>query len=1040
MLRIIHISDFHLNTKNLKDWNDYIKPAFLEKLDELNKENIISFIACTGDLIDKGGNSFPNISNAFESFESYVINPIIEKITFGRKQFLFIPGNHDIDRNADKEPIELGYKSYFQKDYDNISNFMLTALNKDEREGLRRIVPFKEFEKKFYTDCDDCDMTVFGSSFILKNGEESIGIACLNSAWRAYYENDKDNLIVGEEQLKKNYSYIANCDIKIGLIHHPIDWLIPTERKIIASHITKDFDILLIGHVHENQTTYQIGFTGSLFINIAPAYINDIRTESKAFGNGFSLICYDKQNRQLKCEYYKFDLVQRKFILNTEEGDEGIFLSEIPNKSTSKEIKLIQRLLDNIRSEHYESMNSHLINQKANKNGNKTTLKECFIFPPIDEGNYADSEEGIKNFNLTEIVKSNQNLVFFGGQEVGKTTLLYRLVNEYVEDYEHLHKLPVYLNLEEIGNKEIIASIKEYIRCNTEEVNQLLNNNSIILLVDNLKFSKESTNHPSNKLHRFNEQYEEIQIIATGMSNLTGVAPVDFINICNIPFKKYFINNLQTKQVKSLIKLWMPNVETQNAESRLQKLVKDFNSYSLPCTAMSVSLFLWSTESHDRKPINNAVLLDIYIELILEKLTENNIYRDTFDYRNKCLLIASIAQEMLLKDDNNYCISYSEYIRVVEDYLKNKVGFSYDAEKIAEYFIERKIFSKYDSNKVKFSKTCFFHFFIAKRMEYNKDFKDYVLQEENYFKFQKEIDYYSGLVRNDEDLLKLIFERFKDRFEATDFIMEQINIDDYFTLSELKEHKHLTDKVEISDIQKNRPDEEKLEEIYNKQLSQIKNPYDILKKNGEMSLEQLIIIMSNVLRNSEGVENLKLKKDAYNSIIKYSITWVVLYRELLLKNLIERKENLPEHLKKYSYEYLFKYLPFHVQLGLNEQLGTYKLSPIILDKIKLDINEKKSDIESFYSVALYSDIQGQNFDKLLKKYIKSIDKKKISIDYIFRKIIDYYYLRTRVGSDNEIMYLDLLWEIKMRRNKLPKKMKEILISTFRDNRTKYSLD
>ena len=33
MLRILHLTDFHLNKKTLKDWDDFLKEAFLNKIE-----------------------------------------------------------------------------------------------------------------------------------------------------------------------------------------------------------------------------------------------------------------------------------------------------------------------------------------------------------------------------------------------------------------------------------------------------------------------------------------------------------------------------------------------------------------------------------------------------------------------------------------------------------------------------------------------------------------------------------------------------------------------------------------------------------------------------------------------------------------------------------------------------------------------------------------------------------------------------------------------------------------------------------------------
>lgn len=989
------------------------------------------------DLLDKGGFDFESINFAYELFNDDVIGKIQEELDFPKEQFLIVPGNHDIDRAADEEPIDIGYTHYFKKEYNNISSFMQSAISEGKRVGISRMIPFKEFEEEFYADFDKSQLSIFGSSLKYNINGTRVGVCCLNSSWRAYNVNDKGNLILGEDQLNENLNFIADCEIKIGLQHHPTDWLIESEKNIISSHISKEFDLFLVGHVHENQTTIQTGFTGTLFTNMAPAYVNDIREKSKAFGNGFTIIDFDKNNKRISCQYFKFNMQQKEFILNTEEGEEGCFNHLIPDRSTTKDKNLINRLLETIKEEHFKSIDEHLITQKACEGKSNSNIKSNFILPPIDDGDYL-GEEAPTTYNLNSIVKSAQNLVLFGNQEVGKTTLLYRLLVEYIEQFEHLRKIPVYLDLQEIGNKDVLTCLKEYLRCSTKDVTYLLKENLIVLLLDNIYYS-ETDNYVTNKITRFNQEFDSTQVIATSDSNFTGVAPVEFVNLCNIPFKRLYIRNLKTKHVKNLMKLWLPKEDSTKSDNRLHKMVSNFNSYSLPCTAMSVSLFLWTTENYDRKPINHAVLLDIYVELILEKVNGNNIYRDTFDFRNKCLLISVIAQEMLVKDNVNYQIKYSEYIKVIEDYLNKKVGFDYDSNKIATYFIDRKIFIKTKDDKIRFSKSCFFHFFLAKRMEYNKEFRDYVLHEDNYSMFPKEIDYYTGLVRNDEETLRIIYNRFKNKFEPTEFILDKVKVDEYFTKIGDTEHESVTKEIDIDQVKDDRPSEESIEEFYNEQLAQIKNPNEILKKNGDLSLEKLLVIMCNVVRNSEGVENFELKKNAYALTVRNSLIWTILYRESIVHYVIEKKQMPPAIPSNISLEYLLKNLPFHVQLGLFQHLGTSKLAPIILEKIGEDLRNKVSDVELYFSVGLYSDIQGKNYPKQLKSLIKKVDKKQIIIDYVFRKIIGYYYRRTKVGSANEQVYLDLIADVKMKNEKISKRFKDSIIKKYKENKSRLFL-
>src|SRR5690606_15417606 len=115
-----------------------------------------------------------------------------------------------------------------------------------------------------------------------------------------------------------------------------------------------------------------------------------------------------------------------------------------------------------------------------------------------------------------------------------------------------------------------------------------------------------------------------------GFSELNGVTPSDF-DMPEFEFDILFIRNLHTSQIKSIIQKWVPIKDSSDIDKRLEKIVDNFKSFALPRTAMSVSLFLWTMENKDRKPINNATLLDIYLEIVLEKIQGDEIYREKFD-------------------------------------------------------------------------------------------------------------------------------------------------------------------------------------------------------------------------------------------------------------------------------------------------------------------------------------------------------------------------------------------------------------------------
>ena len=191
--------------------------------------------------------------------------------------------------------------------------------------------------------------------------------------------------------------------------------------------------------------------------------------------------------------------------------------------------------------------------------------------------------------------------------------------------------------------------------------------------------------------------------------------------------------------------------------------------------------------------------------------------------------------------------------------------------------------------------------------------------------------------------------------------------------------------------------------------------------------------MSIVLRNSEGVEDIKLKKEIYNSLIKYTLMWTALYREHIIDYILKHEKLPPTLPTNVSVKRMLENLPLHIQSGMSKWIGTPKLAKVILSKIELDSKGKsftKSDLESFFSVALYSDIQGRDFPKYYKNLIKKLKNTPVR-NYAFYKLIYFYYRRTRDGSTNEELYLDMLSDMKMKELNMPNRMKESVMKSLK---------
>ena len=218
-MRIIHLSDFHLDKSKLTPFNNIVYQLECA-LKMINEEKKIDLIIFTGDMINQGGRSFPTIEDAFEAFKKIFIIRLCTAIKLPLNRFIFTMGNHDVRRDKDSKATEIGLQSLL-KDLNSVSDIID---NEDSDNSVNRIVPFKEFEKGFYSGIltsDEYKFSKFCSNFKLQIEEHRIGISTLNTAWRCW-DSDKDrgNIWMGPSQIRNSIEFLSDCDLKVEISQH----------------------------------------------------------------------------------------------------------------------------------------------------------------------------------------------------------------------------------------------------------------------------------------------------------------------------------------------------------------------------------------------------------------------------------------------------------------------------------------------------------------------------------------------------------------------------------------------------------------------------------------------------------------------------------------------------------------------------------------------------------------------------------------------------------------------------------------------------
>ncbi len=917
----------------------------------------------------------------------------------------------------------------------SVNDFLIT--NRDNLRHLDRIADYKNWEKLFYSNYPQKVLSYFENSFIVKTNHGDVGITCLNSSWLSKDENDKENLIIGKNQLENSLVKIKNCPVRLALSHHPLEFLTEFDRDSVKIELYKNYDILFTGHVHELASSYTQDLYGNIFISIANSTIGDNPPERKHI-NGYTIIELSP-NEKIKAIYRKYVETHKKFVPNTEIGTEdGSKDFQILKDEKLTKFETVANIVDNIGAQHCDKLNEDLIMSSSSTNTN-CSIDSLFVEPTILNcpQNSLNEDETI-NYDIESIISSKNNFLIYGLKESGKTILLDKMFIEAIRKFNQFGKIPIHLKFSDFKSKDIEKVIKDFVGHPTKEIKELLTEQDSILFIDDFSFS-DKNEFQINSLKELIKKYPKVQIVGTIDQVLENVIPTDYLEDNDVfRFEIGFIQNLNSNEIKQLISKWFAGKEIDFQEN-MEKLMKSFVDFGLPKTPLSVTLFLWIFEKQEKKPLNNSVLVEMFIENLLEKTNIENIYSETFDFKNKQRLLSFIAKFM--KDtgdgDLSYCVNYVELLTFVDGYLRTR--FHGKPQKVLDDLIKRGILCYEDGNSIRFKSAFFFHYFLALHFDYDEAFKTKVFIGENYLDYTEEIVYYTGLKRDDLKVLEFTQTKLQEAFGA--FNEDVIN--NFKKVDDVLETKNKTQTLafRIADEHvNNQPTEKQLDELYDNQLSLIPVQNNIPKKEtGDLStkknVDRVLKLAASVLKNSEDVDDFNAKTIAYKNTLISSISCMIQERDGLIRYHTKFKKK-PDHFpKNIDFGLFIQVIPLIYQVVIYNWLGSQKLRPVIIDKINKDkLSLNISEFEKFLSVFIYSDIRGADYPKKVEEFAKNTKYSYLK-DLSFLKIMSYYHLRT---GDKELgkFFLKLLSEIKEDLGRLHKNKKSEFMREIEDKKKK----
>lgn len=885
MKNILHLSDFHISDGGRGFSPNAAKRIVRSlKLDiEENNKQIsgkIDTLFITGDL------SFSGKSKELELFKDLVLDEIVNHFSISQDQIFIVPGNHDCDR----EKISRIEKPFREKQDLAELDDLCKDIQKD-KETWSRIDAFNDW---FSVNFNKNENLKFQSKLTkIYEITKNLYVVAINSAWMAQDDSDHGNLIIGSSQLKIIKEKVPSDAKIILLMHHPMDWLHPEENKRFSEFVEKRISALCFGHMHEFRQTLEANFQYDITLRLQAGTF-DSRHENP----GYSILSLNKENDISYGEvfYRKYNKVDRKFEAWAERGNGGVFPF-----STNGDLTFDKNKFSNLSKDKLEDLNNSLIVNLGVSSSARKNIIDLFVEPSLA---ISQSEELIntssKPRTVDDVLNHDGICFVYAGQNEGKSFFIDYILAKGLDRQSHKNFDKIVLKLDALDDdlqteskilkklagfyfdKDISTSFDGFIRDNVK-------NGNALILVDN--FCKSQSRR---ELLDFSDKYHNCSFVYACSSNTEMEIIQDIRRIDRKDLAFVSLGGIRRKNVRQMISKWSALSSIGSEKKVYESLMKVINKSQLPHNNFTYSMLLaiYENEKELSKIFNESDIIENFMEILLSKHNMNRPSNKP-QYKDLLRFMAFLAKESVLH--LKYSFTRNELMDVAKDY-NEKTFHDFDYEDYFLPLISAGIL-KPEENAFVFFQSCFLDFGIAHYMGMDESFKELIINEMTYLKYNRIIEYFACQNPSNEGLLDFVSARVAElRSEISDLVKDKYKIDinkidyekmDEFSvldlaassekfegqLSEIKadrdKHDEMMDTVEPLESDRGKVNSE----THSDKLQSITS-----LSNSEQKLREAVSLYGRINRNMEAVVNAKVVMghfeklvDGYMFLVKFNI-------------------------------------------------------------------------------------------------------------------------------------------------------------------------
>ena len=650
----------------------------------------------------------------------------------------------------------------------------------------------------------------------------------------------------------------------------------------------------------------------------------------------------------------------------------NLFISDLsPFENPKEKIKEVDLILKKLEDDLNESLKTY--NEKS----------PVWIEPIISSNKDIPVNPTKNNENrvdINAIIHKPDNFIIKAPSEFGLTSLAHYIKLEAWKS----GKLFLYIDSKKTKKHKVVKDIqnevRQYFFKNIEDID--------CIMLDSVCFEE---NGIMQMIKSICDEFQNIPLLIFNTTDNNFFLKSDEDDKVQIKrqFISYYLLPLPQNELRKVVTSYINNKSLDgDVEATLMKISKDLEVLNLHRTVKNCLTILkaCSKIGNEYNAVNRTKLLETILTAIFQDY-EIPTYHDEKPDIKDCSFVLGYFCELLVKR-NDFEFTDDFFMEKLSVFCKEH-PIELDLKYLLNVLKANSIIGTNLPNNNFFRNSYWVFYFLAHRMNMDNGFREIVFKNKKYIDYPEIIEFYTGIDRNKEDALTVLN---NDLSETLKFVRSKVQIPD-----SLNPFKSITWNPNINELEKQEaligenvissglPDEVK--DKYDDKLYDQRRPYyqvinSVMREYSFQVLNRNIKAASRALRNSDFVNNAKLKNELLDNITK---SWHE-FNKLLIALAPMLADNgrvafeganfyLDEDFSKITNpaekrKAVLLALPSNIVKMFKDDLYSTKMGPLLINKAESEIN---SLIKHELMILLVAE-RPKNWRDVVDRYIVSLDK------------------------------------------------------------------